>query len=103
MGGWRDRYRAEGNGEPEKGIAKSGQKFAFHYALPVDSGGGDCMDGRIYFLSEEGAATAIARGKVFRRLGTSSLDGATLASMAVSDGSIFNRTDTHVYRIGRTP
>jgi outer membrane protein assembly factor BamB len=60
-------------------------------------------DGRIYFLSEEGGATAIAPGKVFRRLGTSSLDGATLASMAVSDGSIFIRTDTHVYRIGKTP
>ena len=45
MGGWRDRYRAEGNGEPEKGIAKSGQKFAFHYALPVDSIG-ELPDGR---------------------------------------------------------
>ncbi len=45
MGGWRDRYRAEGDGEPEKGIAKSGQKFAFHYALPVDSSG-QLPDGR---------------------------------------------------------
>ena len=45
MGGWRDRYRAEGNGEPEKGIAKSGQKFAFHYALPVDASG-ELPDGR---------------------------------------------------------
>ena len=39
MGGWRDRYRAEGGNTPEKGIAKSGQKFAFHYALPVDASG----------------------------------------------------------------
>lgn len=60
-------------------------------------------DGRIYFLSEEGAATAIAPGREFRRLATSSLDGATLASMAVSGGSIFIRTDTHIYRIGKTP
>ena len=45
MGGWRDRYRAEGGGEPEKGIAKSGQKFAFHYALPVDASG-ELPDGR---------------------------------------------------------
>ncbi|HWW01689.1 MAG TPA: DUF1592 domain-containing protein [Candidatus Acidoferrum sp.] len=37
MGGWRDRYRAQGGGTPEPGIAKSGQKFAFHYALPVDA------------------------------------------------------------------
>jgi hypothetical protein len=45
MGGWRERYRAEGAGEPANGIAKSGQKFAFHYALPVDSSG-ELPDGR---------------------------------------------------------
>jgi hypothetical protein len=40
MGGWRERYRAEGpGGTPEPGIAKSGQKFSFHYALPVDASG----------------------------------------------------------------
>lgn len=46
MGGWRDRYRAEaGVGTPEKGIAKSGQKFTFHYALPVDASS-ELPDGR---------------------------------------------------------
>lgn len=45
MGGWRDRYRAEGGGTPEPGIAKSGQKFAFHYALPVDASA-ELPDGR---------------------------------------------------------
>ena len=60
-------------------------------------------DGRIYFLNEEGVATVIAPGKAFRRLATASLDGATLASIAVSDGSIFIRTDTHLYRITKTP
>jgi hypothetical protein len=57
-------------------------------------------DGRIYFLSEEGAATVIARGKEFRKLATNVVDGETLASMAVSDGSIFIRTDSQLYRIG---
>jgi outer membrane protein assembly factor BamB len=57
-------------------------------------------DGRIYFLSEEGVATVIAPGTTFRRLATNTLDGAMLASMAVSAGSFFIRTDTHVYRIG---
>jgi outer membrane protein assembly factor BamB len=56
-------------------------------------------DGRIYFLSEAGASTVIAPGKEFRRLATSSLDGEILASMAVSGGSIFIRTDSHLYRI----
>jgi hypothetical protein len=46
MGGWRDRYRAEaGDGPAVPGIAKSGQKFAFHYALPVDASG-ELNDGR---------------------------------------------------------
>ena len=59
-------------------------------------------DGRIYFLNEEGMATAIAPGKAFVRLATASLDGATLASIAVADGSFFIRSDTHLYRIVKT-
>ena len=46
MGGWRDRYRAlAGPGQREKGIGKSGQPFAFKYALPVDAAG-EMADGR---------------------------------------------------------
>jgi hypothetical protein len=45
MGGWRDRYRSEAEGELAQGIAKSGQKFAFHYGLPVDASG-SLPDGR---------------------------------------------------------
>jgi hypothetical protein len=45
MGGWRERYRSESGGELAQGIAKSGQKFAFHYALPVDATG-ELPDGR---------------------------------------------------------
>jgi hypothetical protein len=40
MGGWRDRYRAVSpDVKPEPGIGMSGQIYAFHYALPVDSSG----------------------------------------------------------------
>ena len=56
-------------------------------------------DGRIYFLSEEGTATVIAPGHQFRELASNRLDGYTLASIAVSNGSIFIRSDTHLYRI----
>jgi outer membrane protein assembly factor BamB len=59
------------------------------------------VDGRIYFLNEEGTATAIAPGKAFVRLATASLDGATLASIAVADRSFFIRSDTHLYRIAK--
>lgn len=57
-------------------------------------------DGRIYFLSEEGVATVITPGKEFRVLAANTLDGTTLASMAVSDGSIYIRSDRHLYRLG---
>jgi hypothetical protein len=48
MGGWRDRYRAFAEGAtPEPGIGLSGQPFAFHYGLPVDSAG-TLTDGRSF-------------------------------------------------------
>jgi outer membrane protein assembly factor BamB len=56
-------------------------------------------DGRIYFLSEEGVTTVVAPGRSFRGLATSALEGSVLASMAVSGGSIFIRSSTHLYRI----
>ena len=58
-------------------------------------------DNRIYFLSEEGVATVIAPGKEFRRLAANSLEGTTFASIAVSQGTFFIRSDTHLYRIGK--
>ena len=57
-------------------------------------------DGHIYLLSEEGVATVLAPGKEFQKLATNSLDGSTLASMAVADGAIFIRSQSHLYRIG---
>ena len=56
-------------------------------------------DGRIYFLSEEGMARVIAPGREFRVLATSKIDGDTLGSMAIANGSIFIRTDSYLYRI----
>lgn len=64
-----------------------------HSASPVYA------DGRIYFLSEEGESVVIAPGKEFKALAKNQLDGPTLASMAVSKGSIFVRSQTHLYRL----
>ncbi len=48
MGAWRDRYRAlDDKVKPEPGIGLSGQPFAFHYGLPVDSAG-ILTDGRAF-------------------------------------------------------
>lgn len=56
-------------------------------------------DGRIYFTDEDGRTTVIKAGTTFQLLATSSLDGATLASLAVSARSFIIRTATHLYRI----
>ena len=56
-------------------------------------------DGRIYLQSEEGKTTVIAPGTTYSELAVNQLDGSTLASMAVADGSVFLRTDSHLYRI----
>lgn len=46
MGGQRDHYRAVKDGvEPAQGVGLNGQRFAFHYALPVDAAG-ELPDGR---------------------------------------------------------
>ncbi|MBL8993594.1 MAG: DUF1592 domain-containing protein [Spirochaetia bacterium] len=39
LGGWRDQYRALGDGTKEVGFGKNGQPFAFHLALNVDPSG----------------------------------------------------------------
>ncbi len=45
FGGWRDHYRALGEGEHVPGIGKNGQAFAFHEGQPVDASGA-LPDGR---------------------------------------------------------
>jgi outer membrane protein assembly factor BamB len=62
-----------------------------HSASPIYA------DGRIYFLSEEGESVVIAPGRQFKILATNQLDGRALASMAVSGGAIYLRTQTHLY------
>ena len=62
-------------------------------ASPIYAGG------RIYFLSEEGETVVIAPGKEFKKLAANQIDGRTLASMAVSNSSIFIRSETHLYCI----
>jgi outer membrane protein assembly factor BamB len=81
--------------------AKTGKEYwrarlgGNHSASPIYA------DGRIYFLSEEGESVVIAPGQQLKHLATNQLEGRTLASMAVAGGSIFIRSDTHLYRLGR--
>lgn len=67
MGGWRDHYRAVADGAPvEKGIGKGGQKYLFHFALPVDSSG-ELPDGRKFSDIREFKRLLLADEKVVAR------------------------------------
>ncbi len=57
-------------------------------------------DGRIYFLSETGETTVIEASPEFKIVSRNPLNEKCQASMAVSEGSLFVRTDQNIYRIG---
>lgn len=92
-------YMVSDNGIATCVDAKTGQELwrarlgGNHSASPIYA------DGKIYFLSEEGESVVIAPGRELKHLATNQLDGPTLASMAVSSGSLFIRSATHLYRI----
>jgi len=56
-------------------------------------------DGRIYLLDENGSTTVLRPGKTYEELASNKLEGRTLASLAVADGAIFLRTESHLYRL----
>ena len=58
-------------------------------------------DRRIYFPSENGVTTVLAPERTFRKLASNTLDGALLASMAVSGQSFIIRSDKHLYKIAQ--
>lgn len=71
-------------------VARLGGNYS---ASPVLAGG------RLYFTNEEGTTTVVEPGPEFRAVASNTLEGATLSSLAVSDGGFFIRTDSHLYRI----
>ncbi len=65
-----------------------------HSASPV------LADGKIYFTSEKAETTVIEAGPQFKVLARSALDEKCQASLAVSNGQIFLRTEKHLFCIG---
>ncbi|MCX6928608.1 MAG: PQQ-binding-like beta-propeller repeat protein [Verrucomicrobia bacterium] len=57
--------------------------------------------GRIYFFGMDGKTTVVKAGKQFERLAENFVQGPLVATPALLDQSIFLRTDTHLYRIGK--
>ncbi len=66
-----------------------------HSASPV------WAEGRIYSLSENGETVVFTAGKKFEELARNALDARCQASMAVSQGQLFVRTDRHLVCIGK--
>ena len=56
-------------------------------------------DGRIYILSEEGVTLVLRPGAAYEELATNGLGEKCMASMAVSGGQFFIRSDRHLYCI----
>jgi outer membrane protein assembly factor BamB len=60
-----------------------------------------CADGRVYFQSEDGVTYVIETGTEFNSLATNDIEERTLASPAVSTGTLFLRSESHLWRIGQ--
>ena len=83
--------------------AKTGMMFGQYRLGGNYSASPVFAEGRLYFSSEEGVTTVLVPGPTLKVLATNRLDGNMLASIAVSNGSIFIRTDSHLYRIAAKP
>lgn len=55
--------------------------------------------GRIYFSDRDGKTTVVAHGREFKRLAVNELPDGLMASPAASDGALYLRTRTRLYRI----
>ncbi len=60
-----------------------------------------CVEGRLYFQNEEGVGTVLKAGKTFEVLTKNDLGERTLASPAVTDGAIFLRSKSQLWRLGK--
>lgn len=56
-------------------------------------------DGKIYFHSEQGKTVVLKPGRSFKVLGTSELGEKTFASLAVSNDALYQRSESHLYKI----
>lgn len=57
------------------------------------------VNNRILFMSEEGTATWVKPGREFEVLGENTVPGRTFATPAFSNGAMYLRTDTSLYKI----
>ena len=61
-----------------------------------------CIDGLLYCMDLDGVMVVIVAGDKYEELARISLGQPTSATPAVSDGTLFIRTESHVYSLGGT-
>jgi outer membrane protein assembly factor BamB len=69
--------------------------LGYYYSSPV------AADNKVYIASEEGVVSVLDTGDVLKVLAANKLDGGILATPAIVDGSIYVRTETHLYAFSR--
>jgi len=75
----------------QKRLGRGGTGFT---ASPV------AADGKLYFTSEEGDVYVVKAGPEFELLATNALDEVTMATPAISDGTLYFRTSAHLVAVG---
>jgi outer membrane protein assembly factor BamB len=58
-------------------------------------------EGKIYFLSEDGTTTVVKRSKEYQEIAVNKIGERTLASVAPATDTLYIRTATHLYRVGK--
>ncbi|MCP4262146.1 MAG: PQQ-binding-like beta-propeller repeat protein [Planctomycetes bacterium] len=71
------------------------QKLGRHHASPV------LVDGRLFYINDNGQVNVIKPGVEFERIATYELGESCYASPAISDGQVFIRGFQHLFCIGR--
>jgi outer membrane protein assembly factor BamB len=71
------------------------EKLGRHHASPV------LVDGRVFFINDNGQVNVIKPGREFECVATYELGESCYASPAISDGQVFVRGFQHLFCIGR--
>jgi outer membrane protein assembly factor BamB len=95
-------YNCRDNGVLSVYDAKSGDR---KYQQRLGKGGGGftaspvAADGKVYFTSEEGDVYVVKAGPEYELLATNPLDEVTMASPAISEGTLYFRTRSHLVAV----
>ncbi|MBX9627241.1 MAG: PQQ-binding-like beta-propeller repeat protein [Gemmataceae bacterium] len=95
-------FTVDGQGFVTAADAKTGKQLYKERTKGAASASPVAGDGKVYVTSEKGVTTVLPADKeTFEPLATNDLGEEVLGTPAISGGSLFIRTDKHLYRIGK--